>query len=185
MSTCERCGAEIEKSANGDDWWCTDNCQGIIDRIRARRDAFCLNATAHPCNLCGLSCLLDPQHPPAGLIDATVVGGYPSTPGNGNGALDDNDGYRFSLCEFCLDWLFAQFRIPVAMVNTKIAWSPGPGESIGDAMQRTGGFVSLVTGPDPDPWRPAEQRVREDAWREDKEGFSQEKARRDIARRQR
>lgn len=66
------------------------------------------------CNLCGLSCNLNSNHP-SGLLFAEAVGGYDSTPGNGYGALDDGNVYTFSLCEFCLDWLFGKFRIPVTV----------------------------------------------------------------------
>lgn len=70
------------------------------------------------CNLCGYSCQLkDPDanyhDNVGGLIGTIVGGGFDSTPGNGYGAFDDMTSYRFSLCEFCLDWLFAQFKIPV------------------------------------------------------------------------
>jgi len=185
VSTCERCGAEIEKDSKGNDWWCTENCEGITDRIRARLKAFRLSATAHPCNLCGLSCLLEPEYAPGGLVDVAVVGGYSSTPGNGSGALDDGDGYRFSLCEFCLDWLFAQFRIPVTTFDPRRGALPRPGETVEQTMERNGGWMPLCVGPDPDPWKPAEHRVREDAWRSDKGTFFEEKERRDAARRAR
>jgi len=69
------------------------------------------------CNLCGLSCRLTGPgsdfNELSGLIDCKVSGGYDSTPGNGAGALDDTTQYEFSLCEFCLDWLFVQFKVPV------------------------------------------------------------------------
>jgi hypothetical protein len=70
------------------------------------------------CNLCALSCDLptgpadDPKPDPHGLIEKEVLGHYASTPGNGHGALDDTTAYKFSLCEWCLDWLFTQFKIP-------------------------------------------------------------------------
>lgn len=75
----------------------------------------------HLCNLCGLSC--KPSNPSfdedetLGLIDCVVSGGYDSTPGNGEGTLDDTMQYKFSLCEFCLDWLFVQFKIPVEVYD--------------------------------------------------------------------
>lgn len=66
------------------------------------------------CNFCGLSCKLgeDECQGNSGLINQTVMGGYHSTPGNGEGTLDDMSVYRFSLCEFCLDRLFGKFKIP-------------------------------------------------------------------------
>ena len=66
------------------------------------------------CNLCGETCSLEGgwEDEPGGLIDQVVIGGYCSTPGNGGGALDDSTSYRFSMCEFCLDWLFTEFKIP-------------------------------------------------------------------------
>lgn len=67
------------------------------------------------CNLCGESCNLEESgfSEPNGLIEAKVRGGYFSTPGNGSGALDDGVTYTFSLCEFCLDYLFDNCVIPV------------------------------------------------------------------------
>lgn len=61
---------------------------------------------------CSLGCD-SPAGGPHGLIRAFVTGGYESTPGNGHGALDDGDTFTFSLCEFCLDWLFGRFVVPV------------------------------------------------------------------------
>ena len=114
------------------------------------------------CNLCGLSCVLRgsaadlSEH--GGLIAARVSGGYDSTPGNGCGALDDTTAYTFSMCEFCLDWLFAQFKIPVAT-------------------------TMYMDGDVPDePWRPAAERVATDGWRRMKDAFTVEAARRDAAR---
>jgi hypothetical protein len=110
------------------------------------------------CNLCGLSCQLGDKSPPInfvenyGLIGANVVGGYFSTPGNGYGALDDMVDYRFSMCEFCLDWLFTQFTIPVKISGTEEAF------------------------------KPAIQRVFEDDWRKEKETFYQEYLKRSNAR---
>ncbi len=57
----------------------------------------------HVCNMCGELCSLGPQRNKGGLVNQTVDGNYDSTPGNGQGALDDCTSYRFSLCEFCLD----------------------------------------------------------------------------------
>jgi hypothetical protein len=115
------------------------------------------------CNWCGLPCTANAegQHPDykAGLIDACVQGGYESTPGNGDGALDDATSYHFSLCEFCLDWLFSQFRIPVRMTDYTDRGAPIAG-----------------------PWRCAERRVNEDAGRTMKERFFTEARRRAEAR---
>lgn len=115
------------------------------------------------CNLCGLTCDLGPQDRQegcsweGGLLGASVMGGYESTPGNGFGALDDCTSYGFSMCEFCLDWLFEQFRVPVKVQDVHID--------------------------DPDAWRPAAKRVTEDEWRTYKHEFFAEKNRRDAARR--
>lgn len=83
-------------------WYCTHKCD-----------------CKHPetlCNMCGESCLLSDSHAhyedPSGMINEVVSGGWHSTPGNGSGALDDTTSYRFSLCEFCLDWMFKNFKIP-------------------------------------------------------------------------
>jgi hypothetical protein len=91
-----------------------------------------------------------------GLVDAEVSGGYSSTPGNGSGALDDRTSYRFSLCEFCLDWLFSQFKIPPTVKDMD-------GDSIG-------------------PWKPAAQRVTEDVWRIKRQEFFIDQRRRELAR---
>lgn len=117
------------------------------------------------CNLCGLSCNLsgsgsESWAQESGLIDAAVTGGYLSTPGNGYGALDDTVEYKFSLCEFCLDWLFSQFKIPVAMRDT---------DMVPPAIE----------------FKPASQMVLEDDWRKDKERFFEEFDRRNNARRER
>lgn len=114
----------------------------------------------HNCNWCGETCLLidsgrmhivtnTDRH---GLIDAVVSGGYQSTPGNGQGALDDCSSYKFSLCEFCLDHLFTQFKIP----------------------PQTGNYVG---GNEP-PFVPAPERVANDDWRGMKEEFFVEAKRR-------
>jgi len=111
------------------------------------------------CNLCGLPCSagkgrhIDHE---AGLIDASVTGGYESTPGNGYGALDDASTYRFSLCEFCLDWLFSQFKVPVV--------------------------VNDYTAGRSEVWCPAAERVKKDDWRTGKDVFFKEAARREKAR---
>lgn len=82
------------------------------------------------CNLCGQSCSIEPEQMGGGLcglINAKVSGGYHSTPGNGSGALDDGVEYKFSLCEFCLDWLFSSFVIPVEVndgYDPPQVWNP-------------------------------------------------------------
>lgn len=112
--------------------------------------------TAPLCNRCGLSCTLGTTADLGGIIRYTVTGGYESTPGNGSGALDDLDGYTFSLCEFCLDWLFQTFVIPVDVCD----YSDG---------QRSN-------------FRPAARRVEEDDWRRMKDAFKAEHERRARAR---
>ena len=113
------------------------------------------------CNLCGLSCTIGApgdkwQDRRAGLIEAKVVGGYESTPGNGWGALDDCTSYTFSLCEFCLDWLFTRCKVPPK--------------------------TFYRVGSDEPPWRPAAERVKDDDWRRLKDEFRQESERRRKAR---
>ena len=125
------------------------------------------------CNLCGLPCTLGGDPYPdfrAGLISAVVQGGYESTAGNGYGALDDMTSYNFSLCEFCLDWLFSQFKIPV---------------EVKDYMGSSGGydFEDPNTKPwKPEPWKPAADRVNEDDWRKMKDEFFSEFNKRNEAR---
>lgn len=111
------------------------------------------------CNLCGLTCLLKEGELAGahGHLDRTVRGGYASTPGNGVGALDDMTSYTFNLCEFCCDALFTRCAVPVT-----VEWH--------------GAF-------EPEPWRPALQRVVEDDWRAQKGAFFKEAARRALARR--
>lgn len=98
------------------------------------------------CNLCGHLCSLEDldgkvhEHH-AGLQNVSVSGGYHSTAGNGFGALDDTETYTFSLCELCLDWLFSQFVVPIQVTHY-----------MGDPEE-------------PEPFRPADQRVHEDEWR--------------------
>lgn len=106
------------------------------------------------CNLCGHPCGV-PGDRRMGLVEQTVTGGYHSTPGNGDGALDDLTSYKFSLCEFCLDWLFSRFVIPVETSS-----------HMGDV----------------EPFQPAEQRVRDDAWRKYKDEFFVEFEKRNAAR---
>jgi len=113
-----------------------------------------------PCNLCGHPCGVlgqaedDPGDRRMGLVEQAVRGGYWSTPGNGDGALDDNTTYKFSLCEFCLDWLFSRFAVPVTVFN----------------------------GVEDEPFRPADQRVREDEWRGQKAAFFAEFEKRNASR---
>lgn len=116
--------------------------------------------TERLCNLCGLSCWLrEGQHVElGGLIKATATGGYFSTPGNGVGALDDTVAYRFSLCEFCLDWLFGRFVVPVAVTDYMLDDTPV------------------------EAWKPAAERVAADDWRKMKQEFTDEAARRAAAR---
>lgn len=108
------------------------------------------------CNKCGLSCkLLDYDKAEKinaqtaidnhGLVKAEVYGGYDSTPGNGFGALDDSSRYTFSLCEFCLDWLFQQFKIPVKEEDY------------------TTGIV--------EEWKSAIDRIVRDSWRNNNPGY--------------
>ncbi len=109
------------------------------------------------CNMCGQSCTLEPGPlggGQCGLINADVRGSYNSTPGNGSGALDDGVNYKFSLCEFCLDWLFWAFVIPVELQ----------------------GDVSST-------WKPAITRVMSEKWRQNKDKFYEEWQRRENCRR--
>lgn len=111
------------------------------------------------CNFCGLSCTVGFQRN-SGLINQSVNGGFESTPGNGNGALDDCIKYIFSLCEFCLDWLFARFKIPPQCTD----------------------YLAAID--ELEPWQPAKIRVQNDVWRKDKEGFEKNLAKHDYARAQ-
>ncbi len=107
------------------------------------------------CNLCGFTCALESDwDEEGGLIKAVVCGGYNSTPGNGHGALDDSTSYQFSICEFCLDWLFGQFVLPVAA---------------SDNMES-------------EVWKPAAERVAADDWRKMKNEFFAESSKRANAR---
>lgn len=110
--------------------------------------------------MCGLTTKL-PDHNKSfdheyfyGLIDADVMGGYESTPGNGSGALDDMTSYHFSLCEFCLDHLFSNFVIPPKCFNGDI----------------------------PEAFIPAAQQIKEDHWRDDGKTFFKEQRKRAKAR---
>jgi hypothetical protein len=109
------------------------------------------------CNFCGESCILGEDR--ACGLDGHAEGGYWSTPGNGQGALDDGTRYSFRICEFCLDWLFEAFVIPVKQTDY------GTEEPLKET------------------WRPASQRVDEDSWRKGKEEFRKERDRRASLRR--
>lgn len=129
------------------------------------------------CNMCGKSCAMDLMNDGSykeneGLLLAKVTGGYPSTPGNGDGALDDMDQYEFSLCEFCLDFLFSNFAIPPRVCE--IGLKPPPHVCTGskdDIIERN-----------EEPFVPAEQRVMKDDWRRFKKEFFNRKLERDQAR---
>lgn len=108
------------------------------------------------CNWCGLTCSFGEGWDKGGLIDTTVMGGYPSTPGNGSGALDDTTKYKFSICEFCLNYLFDQFTVPVIVDS----------------------YVDGII----EPWVSAQDRVTRDDWRKTKEKFFLEFNRRNEAR---
>jgi hypothetical protein len=110
------------------------------------------------CNVCGHSLRLEPNGPRCGLVDAEVEGSYNSTPGNGSGALDDCTKYKFSICEFCIDWLFTQCRIP-----------PEVHDMHGDPDSTA-------------QWKPAGQRVAEDEWRTHKREYSDEALMREMSR---
>jgi hypothetical protein len=120
------------------------------------------------CNLCGLTLkLIGPAsdfNEISGLVDCKVSGGYDSTPGNGEGALDDTMEYKFSLCEFCLDWLFCQFQIPVEVSDY---WIPP---------------TSSDFKPTQFDWIPAKDRVNNDDWRKMKKKFFAEFEKRNLAR---
>ncbi len=113
------------------------------------------------CLLCGQSCWIEegcPADGNHGLVNVEVSGGYVSTPGNGKGALDDGTIYTFSLCEFCLDFLFARAKVPPVLTD------------ICATRESRGAF------------EPAADRVQRDEWRKDKASFAAEAARRDAAR---
>lgn len=131
---------------------------GNVKEIHLLED--CISANRHQCNLCGYFC--DNLHAKQfsfadmkmGLIDAEVLGGYNSTPGNGDGALDDMTKYKFSLCEFCLDWLFSVFTIsPMVLEDGNVL-----------------------------PFVPAAKRVASDEWRKENKEFAEEANRRHASR---
>jgi len=136
------------------------------------------------CNLCGLSCVLglpSPARGPHGLLDAQVIGGYESTPGNGCGAVDDMTRYTFNLCEFCLDWLFERFKVPVKTDDPMNDYMLREGESVAEGVERMG-VVRVMGHCDKPAWRPATQRVFDDEWRRDKQEFYAERDKRKAAR---
>jgi len=123
------------------------------------------------CNLCGLSCAFKGPECQIPLEEGEwpivdhfigshfiITGGYESTAGNGLGALDDLMQYKFALCEFCIDWLFEQFKVPP--------------------------HVSCLMENKEEPFRPAALRVQQDEWRKGIAQFQMEKSRRDKARRE-
>lgn len=105
------------------------------------------------CNMCGKPMFLSIN---TGGIEATVTGGYDSTPGNGDGCLDDMTEYKFNICEFCLDFLFQNFKIPVEQYD----------------------LIDHVSSK----WRPAAVRVEQDEWRRLKKEFFKMKNKRDASR---
>lgn len=124
--------------------------------------------TAPLCNVCGLTTWIEPPNlrpgdmscaGACGLIDAHPSGGFESTPGNGWGALDDMTVYHFSICEFCLDWLFSSCKIP-----PKVFVVFGDGEKIEE------------------PFRCADERVSNGECRTMKEEYFAESRRRAEAR---
>jgi len=141
------------------------------DSLRDNRENFCSQCGTTlvfhelKCNLCGLSCAVGCDGSPAmgnsGLLEETVSGGYKSTPGNGHGAFDDCMSYTFSLCEFCLDWLFEQCQIPPRLASY-MGGDPEP--------------------QDPEVWRSASDRVAQDDWRKMKQEFTDERDKRSRSR---
>lgn len=117
----------------------------------------------------------DPKFQEMGLVNQEVYGSYFSTPGNGDGALDDMTTYTFSLCEFCLDWLFTRFVTPPKVNPYTFASSPFT------ALQGFGSHIEIDLDTTEE-WRPAEQRVREDEWRRKKDEYFKEATRRGAKR---
>lgn len=121
------------------------------------------------CTVCSESCALhlyDDHYENEGLTDVSIMGGYPSTPGNGLGALDDATRYTFSICEFCLDFLFENARVPPTTCH--------PGR---DAIEF--GDRRLPAVPDEVfPFACASERVARDDWRTRKAEFYAERDRR-------
>lgn len=98
-----------------------------IRELRARLDREEVDRPTFPrdpealCNLCSLPCAFDTEIEPSARgaygLGAVAQGHYQSSPGAGAGALDDGVAYSFNLCEWCLDWLFSNFRRPPSMHN--------------------------------------------------------------------
>lgn len=120
------------------------------------------------CNLCGLPCNLQGNHCDTddygGLVEYSIRGNFDSTPGNGNGALDNMAQYTFSMCEFCLDWLFSQFKI-----LPKVEYYQG----------------FLAGWKETEKFRSAKERVENDDWRQFKNEFFVEFEKRNRARNER
>ncbi len=89
--------------------------------------------------------------------------------------------HRFSLCEFCLDWLFGRFVVPVAVDDPMNDYVLRPGETTDEGMARMG-CVRLAPRREEPPWRPAAERVKDDDWRKGKAEFFAEALRRAEAR---
>jgi hypothetical protein len=151
---------------------CT-KCSRAVDRD----DKYCKSCGSElgappetDCNLCGLTCAIGENdfRSDHGLLNIYVSGGYASTPGNGHGALDDMTDYNFSLCEFCLDWLFSRFKIPVKV------------SEYGIGSDEDGLYA--VHGKNREEWRSAKQRIEEDEWRKYKRESLDEIERRAAAR---
>ncbi len=106
------------------------------------------------CHCCGESCLLGEYNEECGLVGAEVSGGYWSTPGNGEGSLDDSTLYKFNICEFCLDWLFQHFTQPIERIDYM-------------SVEKMDGY-----------WIPAEQRIIEDEWRKNPDPYRKEATKR-------
>jgi hypothetical protein len=111
----------------------------------------CRHGTEVPvpaCNLCGLSCALTQWNEDGlwianGVLNCTVHGSYHSTPGNGHGALDDCVSYTFSLCEWCLDWLFTHSVCP-PMLSTMDGTKP-----FRPAAERVASWLKILGKPAP------------------------------------
>lgn len=134
----------------------------LAGHVRVNVDAIeTVKQLTHLCHWCGLSCIFEKPSPISprmnGLIDAKASGGYDSTPGNGEGTLDDGTTYRFSLCEWCVDHLFAQFKYPPIMFD-------------------------YMSGEEQKDWKPAATRVMEEDWRKGKKEFFEEFEKRNAAR---
>lgn len=78
----------------------------VIDNLRELQNEKIRKISV--CNMCGESTILalEPVVDIGGLDNCEVIGGYFSS------ALEDCSKYKFSICEFCLDYLFERFKIP-------------------------------------------------------------------------